>query len=105
LTDPLGWGLSVENGVAAVATFQVEGLNPVPGQATVGTVRLVTDETATDTALGVELGMPRDLDGDGLATNVAVTTTARLLPVVFEVRWGSPWGEQRIMQGMWILGY
>jgi len=105
LNDPLGWGVSVSNGVAALATFQVEGLNPVPGQASVGSVRLVTDETVEDATLGVELGMPRDLNADGLATNPSVVTTARLLPVIFEVRWNSPWGEQRITQGLWILGY
>jgi hypothetical protein len=105
LSDPLGWGIHVSNAVAALATFPVEGLTPIQGQATVGTVRLITDETTNDTALGVELGMPRDLDGDGLATNNAVTSTARLLPVVLEVRWNSPWGDQRIIQGLWILGY
>ncbi len=105
LSDPLGWGLHVSNAIAALATFPVEGLTPIEGQPSVGSVRLITDETQADAALGVELGMPRDLDGDGLATNNAVTTTARLLPVVFEVRWNSPWGEQRITQGLWILGY
>ena len=105
LNDALGWGLHVSNAVAALATFPVEGLTPIQGEASVGTVRLITNETLSDSALGVELGMPRDLDGDGLATNNAVTATARLLPVVFEVRWNSPWGEQRITQGLWILGY
>lgn len=105
LSDPLGWGIHVANATGALATFPVEGLTPVEGAASVGTLRLVTDETATDAALGVELGMPRDLDGDGLATNNAVSTTAKLLPVVLEVRWNSPWGQQRITQGLWILGY
>ena len=105
LSDPLGWGIHVTNAVAALATFQVEGLTPVAGQPSVGTITLVTDETALDSTLGVELGMPRDLDGDGLATNNAVTTTARLLPVVLEVRWTSQWGEQKARQGLWILGY
>lgn len=105
LSDPLGWGIHVSNAAAGLATFGVEGLTTVVGQPSVGKVTLITDETATDATLGVELGMPRDLDGDGLATNTAVTNTARLLPVVLEVRWNSPWGEQRITQGLWILGY
>jgi type II secretory pathway pseudopilin PulG len=105
LSDPLGWGVHVVNAMAGIATFQVEGLTPVEGQPTVGTLRLITDETLSDTALGVELGMPRDLDGDSLANNPAVAHSARLLPVVLEVRWTSAWGEQRIIQGLWILGY
>lgn len=67
LSDPLGWGIHVSNAVGALATFPVEGLTNVPGQASVGTVRLITDETLSDADLGVELGLPRDLDGDGLA--------------------------------------
>ena len=105
LSDPLGWGLHVTNALAALPTFAVEGLTPVEGQSTVGSVRLITNETQDDATLGVELGMPRDLDGDGLATNGAVAGSARLLPVVLEARWHSPWGEQHITQGLWILGY
>lgn len=105
LSDPLGWGLHVSTALAALSTFPVEGLNAIEGQPTVGRVTLVNDETATDAGLGVELGMPRDLDGDGLATSNSVVGSARLLPVVLEVRWNSPAGQQRIVQGLWILGY
>jgi Tfp pilus assembly protein PilV len=105
LSDPLGWGVHVTTAIPALATFQVEGLTPVAGQASVGTITLVTDETATDDALGVELGMPRDLDGDGLVSNNNVAVTARLLPVLLEVRWTSQSGEQKAKQGLWILGY
>lgn len=105
LSDPLGWGIHVTNAIAALSTFQVEGLTPVAGQASVGTITLVTDETVTDATLGVELGMPRDLDGDGLVNNNAVSATARLLPVVLEVRWTSQSGDQKAKQGLWILGY
>ena len=105
LADPLGWGLHVTGALAALATFPVEGLTPIEGQTTVGSVRLITNETLDDAALGVELGMPRDLDGDGAATNNAVAGSARLLPVVLEARWTSPWGEQHLTQGLWILGY
>ena len=105
LVDPLGWGLHVTTGLAALATFPVEGLTPIAGHTTVGSVQLITNETLDDASLGVELGMPRDLDGDGLATNPAVAGSARLLPVLLEAHWNSPWGEQRITQGLWILGY
>ena len=105
LADPLGWGVHVGNALSAIATFQVEGLTPAEGQTSVGKVQLVNDETASDATLGVELGLPRDLDGDGLANNAAVGASARLLPVVLEVRWTSAWGEQHVKQGLWILGY
>ena len=105
LADPLGWGLHVTNAMGALATFPVEGLTPIEGQTTVGAVQLVTNETLDDESLGVELGMPRDLDGDWQATSTAVAGSARLLPVLLEARWLSPWGEQRITQGLWILGY
>jgi len=105
LADPLGWGLHVTNALGALTSFPVEGLTPLEGQTTVGSVRLITNETLDDASLGVDLGMPRDLDGDGLATNNAVAGSARLLPVLLEARWNSPWGEQHITQGLWILGY
>jgi hypothetical protein len=38
-----------------------------------GSIRIVTDETATDAALGMELGMPRDLNGDGDAADTDVS--------------------------------
>jgi len=104
LADPLGWGVHVTNALVGLTSFQVEGLTPCEGQASVGRVALVRDETASDAELGVELGLPRDLDGDGLATHSGVAGSARLFPVVLEVRWTSAWGEQRVVQGLWILG-
>lgn len=105
LSDPLGWGTHVINALQAGSSFPVEGLTPVQGAAAVGSVSVITNETATDADLGVELGLPRDLDGDGLASNPAVTTTAHLLPVVVRVRWASEKGDQQASLGLWILGY
>jgi hypothetical protein len=48
-------------------------------------VRVVLDETLTDAELGMALGMPRDLDGDGLQETTDVSATAQLLPIVVEV--------------------
>ncbi len=68
-------------------TFVVPGLeSAVPA----GRVRVIIDETVTDTDLGMEFGMPRDLDGNGLATSTNVSATAMALPVIVEVRWGAP---------------
>jgi len=60
-----------------------------------GSVQVIVDETATDADLGTNFGLPRDLDGDGLALTTDVSTTALVLPVVVQVRWGPAGGTQR----------
>lgn len=65
-------------------TFSIPGLD---GAAPAGRIILVTDETTTDADLGMRLGMPRDLDGDDMADNMDVSTTALAIPVIVEVRW------------------
>ena len=52
-----------------------------------GRVTVIIDETLTDADVGMALGMPRDLDGDGVASEVDVSTTARILPAIVEVSW------------------
>lgn len=87
-------------------TFPVRGLNIVPGDATVGTLQIITDETVTDDTLGVQVGMPRDLDGDGAATNIDVANNARVLPVLITLRWRSQSGgviTQR--HAFYVMGY
>lgn len=64
-------------------TFDVPGL---PGQDQ-GRIKLVTDETSKDADNGMSFGMPRDLDGDGLADSKDVTGNARVLPVIVTVTW------------------
>jgi prepilin-type N-terminal cleavage/methylation domain-containing protein len=64
-------------------TFDVEGL---PG-ANQGSVTIVTNETSKDADIGMVLGFPRDLDGDGSATSTDVSLTARILPVIVTVTW------------------
>jgi hypothetical protein len=68
-------------------TFSVEGLDP-DGGGVAGLITIITDETMTDDDVGVSIGMPRDLDGDGLATSVNVAQTAVALPVIVEASWG-----------------
>ena len=65
-------------------TFTVAALAGVKHS---GKVVVVIDETKTDAALGYSLGMPRDLDGDGVATNTNVSTTARVLLVMLDLSW------------------
>lgn len=104
--DPAGWSTAVINAVAVngdvAPTFDISELTAQPNQATVGTITLVTDETRTDAALGCQLGMPRDLDGDGLATNTNVTGTALLLPAIVRARWHGQRGDQTITHGFFL---
>jgi hypothetical protein len=80
----------------------VVGLEPVAGAAGVLTIDVVTDETASDAALGTLLGLPRDLDGDGDATSVDATATAKLLPVVVRVRWSSDDSPREFVHGFFV---
>jgi hypothetical protein len=68
-------------------TFSIQGLDGSDG-IPAGSVTIVTDETTTDANLGIALGMPRDLDGDGLPENVDVSSNAVALPVIIEASWG-----------------
>lgn len=58
-----------------------------------GTVEVFVDET-TSSAEGDELGLPRDLDGDGAATSVNVGGDYQLLPIRIEVAWVNDDGPQ-----------
>ena len=104
--DPLGWSAGLANvlgaGGALGAAFAVPGLQAVPGEAGALTVQLVTDETQDDAALGVRLGMPRDLNADGDAVDADVTADARLLPVIVRVRWNNGQGLRDHAQGLFL---
>lgn len=86
-------------------TFEVQGLNLPLGAQTLGTIQIVTDETATDQALGAQLGMPRDLDGDGLVASTDVRQGARLLPVILRLRWRGQSGVSSLTHAFYVLGY
>ncbi len=86
-------------------TFPVLGLNVSPTQTTQGEVSFVSDETTTDADLGLELGMPRDLNGDGDALDADVTASARILPVILDLRWTGQNGESRLAHGFYVMGY
>ncbi len=61
-----------------------------------GRIAPLTDETLTDTDIGLPLGMPRDLDGDGLSTNFDTSATATLLPLLAWATWTGVAGTQTI---------
>ena len=105
----VGWAPSLVATYAPGAVpgnaFDVAGLDPWPGIEQVGSIWVVTDETLTDDELGVELGMPRDLDGDGAVANDDVSGAATLLPVVVRLRWDGEAGQRELVHGFYLLGY
>lgn len=74
--------------------FSIPGLD---GEELAGRILIISDETLTDQEIGMTLGMPRDLDGDGAATNTDVTGTALVIPVIVEARWG-PAGNPEVLR-------
>jgi Tfp pilus assembly protein PilV len=85
--------------------FDVTFLTSQVDDAPPGSIQVVVDETATDAELGVDLGMPRDLNGDGDASDVDVTLGARILPVVLTIAWKGASGDQTIRHGIYVMGY
>lgn len=86
-------------------TFDVFGLDPQRGAPSVGTIQLITDETLTDMELGVELGMPADLDNDGSIDDPDVSDSAEMLPVIVRVAWTGITGNQEMSQAFYVLAY
>jgi type II secretory pathway pseudopilin PulG len=86
-------------------TFAIEGLTPAPGEASVGTITVIVDETQTDAMLNLELGLPRDFNGDGVADNPDVTGTANILPILVVARWNGVSGDVRIRHPFFVIGY
>jgi len=85
--------------------FDITGLNQLDSETPIGTLLVVTDETATDASLGVDIGMPRDLNGDGDATDTDVSADAILLPVVVRADWFGILRESSIAHGFYVMGY
>jgi prepilin-type N-terminal cleavage/methylation domain-containing protein len=71
------------SGTAAGNAFAVAGLTGPYSMTQVGTVTFHLDETATN----ARVGLPKDLDGDGLATTMDVSATYALLPFTVSVDW------------------
>jgi type II secretory pathway pseudopilin PulG len=85
--------------------FAIRGLNPQADTTTVGTIEVMVDETASDAETGFELGMPRDLDGDGQILSSDVSANARILPVVVRVQWRGISGNVQIVHPFYVIGY
>ena len=107
--DPAGWSAVVAAALApggAIGnTFNVRGLTLPAGVQAAGSIQLIVDETVADAVLGVKLGMPRDLNGDGVALDANVTASAVLLPVVVQINWFGATGAQTVSQAFFLLGY
>ena len=105
--DPGTWAQNLLDaysaGGAFGATFAVEGLTLVDGDASVGTIRIFSDETDGDAELGARLAMPRDLNGDGDDDDTDVSGGARLLPVVLTLRWRGESGLQQVRHGFFLM--
>lgn len=85
--------------------FDVRGLTAVTGSPSIGTIQILTDETVDDDDIGYELGLPRDLNGDGDTSDTDVTPDARILPIVLEVRWRGQAGVMTLRHAFYVLGY
>ena len=68
-------------------TFAVDGIQGT------GSVTIYMNETDTSTDAQA-LGLPRDLDGDGMATHTNVSGGYLLLPAKISVTWQNPRGPQ-----------
>jgi prepilin-type N-terminal cleavage/methylation domain-containing protein len=82
-------------GTAPGAWFEVPGLKPPPGAAAVGRVIFPTvDGALLESFVDETLGMPHDLDGDGVIDNADHSADAIILPVRVQLEWASKSGRQ-----------
>jgi hypothetical protein len=74
--------------------FDIPGLTPVAGASHVGHVSFPGDNTANlyENVSSAALGMPRDLDGDGLIDGANKASTYVLLPFQITVSWRGSYG-------------
>jgi Tfp pilus assembly protein PilV len=108
-TEPTTWVETIlaayGPGGAAGDGFDVLGLTAEVGAERVGTIQIVIDETMTDEDLGIVMGMPRDLNGDGDALDVDVSADANMLPVIITARWRNKGVNAFIKHPLYIMGY
>ena len=105
--DPETWALTItssfESGGTPGNSFHVGSLGPGASEAT-GSIQVIRDETLTDAEVGISLGLPRDLNGDGDADDMNVSSTASLLPVIIRINWTSRSGDREAVHGLYLLG-
>lgn len=108
-SNPAGWARTLSTAFASDGhpgnRFDVPELVSLPGVESIGTIQVVTDEELTDSDLGFPVGMPRDLDGDGVIASADVSATALLLPVVVVLRWKGGSGERELVHAFFELAY
>ena len=107
-TSPANWapallGLYGPGGTIG-DSFDALGINRIDPDTPVGSVVIITDETTTDELLGLSVGMPRDLDGDGNVDSLDVSAAATKMPVILEVRWKGFRGERSLQHILWLTG-
>lgn len=86
-------------------SFEVDQLDPPEDIADVGSIMAIMDETQADVDLGVNLGMPRDLTGDGLADSADVSGKALIMPVIVRVRWSGRQGDRELTRALYVTSY
>ena len=108
LEDPQGWSTAVtdmfSSGQVPGNSILVAGLQTADNQPAEASIMIVVDETLTDSELGTELGMPRDLDGDGLIESNDVSGAATLLPAIISLTWKGSGGSREIKHAIYLLG-
>ena len=104
LDDPSG------DGTAPGDNFPVPGLNLRPGDVFAGKIEFPEvmnpdpppEMVLSETVIDPQLGMPRDLNGDGDADDVDVSQGYRLLPVTVRVQWESYRPDEEIRMQTFI---
>ncbi len=103
-----GWARAITRSYSAGGLpggeVELPGWTPREDESAVCTIQVVTDETWSDLDLGVSLGLPRDLNGDGLIASADVSASATLLPVIVRARWRGRGGEGELVRGFYVLG-
>jgi len=81
--------------------FDVPGLNPRPGAAAVGTIVLpLTEEgEVREDVERPELGLPRDLTGEGELDDLDHAGDYRILPVLVRLEWRGAGGDAKLEMG------
>lgn len=79
------------------STFTVSGLNP-PKTGNQGEIVFpeeggLLSETLKDAALSKTLGMPKDLNRNGVDTDTMASAAAKILPVLIRIRWETQGGK------------
>lgn len=85
-------------------TFSVQGLAPAAGYSSHGEIVFPADssglrEFLSDKSLSTQLGLPKDLNRNGNATETGLAPTAiNILPVLVRVRWTSQGGRPELLE-------